>query len=488
VFEALLLASGRIRMLGSAASGATTLRLLGVLLSAGVLLGTALGLARAAARQGSSDWSARRLVRGLLLTSPVLAVPVVAVATLPKEFDLGAFMGLLSLLALAFFLMGALVAPTLGSPEHRTAQLATGALWTGGLGVLAGCVGLGATAYAGACVAASNVNPVDMLFLLNEHAHQLGAMKKVTGVAILVCTLPPTLLAVHAARRGARGLGPVMGMFGALLLVPLLLTADALAAKYIDNQLSLNMRTFTIPPGYEPVRMPGADVLDEYRATYAMDADVILTLDGMRFSYGEPLPLDVLDEEKHPLLEQQLSVLSRKEEPWGPTLSVAVDARVSARVVARFLEAAQRAGAQGLRFVGRGTLYDEPTYTKAEAAVLANVPSLATVLEVPLDITTWLAAPDSGGTETRRVMRARLSGEGPFTVSAADGEGLRFEVVPSRPSSPSNEEPDTVRGLGLSDGPAPVVWLDAGSAPSTSSLLVAAAALRVRGFEVALTP
>jgi hypothetical protein len=33
-----------------------------------------------------------------------------------------------------------------------------------------------------------------------------------------------------------------------------------------------------------------------------------------------------------------------------------------------------------------------------------------------------------------------------------------------------------------------VVWLDAGSAPSTSSLLVAAAALRVRGFEVALSP
>jgi hypothetical protein len=44
--------------------------------------------------------------------------------------------------------------------------------------------------------------------------------------------------------------------------------------------------------------------------------------------------------------------------------------------------------------------------------------------------------------------------------------------------------PDEVRRLTW-ERPAPVVWVEAREAPSSASLLVAVAALRARGFEVA---
>lgn len=497
-FEAVLQASSdRVRLLGGANTDSASLRLLGVLLSTGVLLGTAIGLARAATRNGAVRWNARGLMRGLLLTPPVLALPAVAALSTSEGTGSGSLTLLLFPLVLAFLALGVGVAPTLESQEPRTAGLATGALWTGGLGVVTGCVGLGTTVYVAACSAINSVNPVDTLFLLNEHAHELGSMKKVTAVAFLVCTVPPALLAVHAARRGARGTGLVVGTFGALLLAPGLVSIDALAAKYIDDQLALHLRGFGIPKWYEPVLLPGAYSLDEPRAESLTDADVVLTPIHVALRSGEVFPLDVLDEERDPRFKQRLVSLlqtlrtrneerSRKEKViQSEWLSLAVDAGVEMPTLSRFLTVAHRSGARSLHLVGKGSEYGAPN---PRSVVLENVPSLAPALDAPGVIKTWLHPPTTDGDQTQLVLRARLSGEGPFTVASPDSEGPRFEVDPSRPSSKWTDEPDTVRGLGLQDGPAPVVWLDAGSAPNASSLLAAATALRVRGFEVALNP
>ncbi|WP_375767833.1 hypothetical protein NR798_40125 [Archangium gephyra] len=236
VADALAFASDPQPLFGSGFSDPATLRLLGVLLSAGVLLGTSLGLASAATRLGRSSWSGRRLGRGLLLTSPVLALPLVAIATMPGYFQLASFVGLLSLLALAFLGIGALAAPTLASEEPPALQLATGASWTAASGVVAGCVGLCATAYAAACTAMSNVNPDDLQFLMDENTHALGVMMKVLGIALLACGIPPVIFGALTVRRGARGAGLLAGAFGALLLVASLLVADGLTAKFIDDQ------------------------------------------------------------------------------------------------------------------------------------------------------------------------------------------------------------------------------------------------------------
>lgn len=497
-FEAVLQASSsRVQLLGGAARDSATLRFLGALLSTGVLLGTAMGLARAAAHSGAVRWNTRGLVRGLLLASPVLALPVMAALSMPEEAGSGSLTGRLFPLALAFLVLGALVAPTWESQEPRAAQLATGALWTGGLGVVTGCVGFSTAAYAAACSAVSNLNPVDALFLLNEHAHELGAMKKVTGVAFLVCTVPSALLAIRAARRGARGVGLVVGTLAALLLVPGWVSMDALAAKSLDDPLARHLRGFAIPQGYEPVHMLGAYSLDEGRAESVTDADVVLTPSYVALRGGEVFPLEVLGEELDARLKQRLVSLLQSpparnaESPWkeedrqGAWLSLAVDAGVEVPAVSRFLAVAHRAGTRNLYLVGKGLEYGAPD---PRPVVLENVPSLAPALDAPCVINTWLHPPATDGARTRLELRARLNGAGPFTVSSPGSEGPRFEVDPSHPSSKWTDEPDTVQGLGLHEGPAPLVWLDVGSAPSTSSLLAAAAALRVRGFEVALNP
>lgn len=236
MFEALALASDPQPLFGSGFSDSATLRLLGVLLSAGVLLGTALGLAGAAVRQEKSGWSARGMTRGLLLTSAVLALPLVAIATMPEYFYLASFVGLLFPLALSFLATGALAAPTMATEEPRTQRLATGAMWMGALGVVTGCVGLHATAYAAACSAMSNVNPDDLLLLMNEHTHALGTMTRVMGIALVACAIPPAVFAVLSVRRGARGPHLLARAASALLLVSLLLLADGLTAKFLDDQ------------------------------------------------------------------------------------------------------------------------------------------------------------------------------------------------------------------------------------------------------------
>ncbi|KFA88984.1 hypothetical protein [Archangium violaceum] len=234
--EALAYASDPRPLFGSGFSDSATLRLLGVLLSAGVLLGAALGLASATARMGRSNWSGRSLGRGLLLTSPVLALPLVTLATMSGSTRLASFMGILSLLAFSFLGTGALAAPTVAPEEPRALPLATGALWTGACGVVTGCVGLRAMAYAAACTAMSNVDPEYLLLLVNENTHELDTMAKVTGVALLACVIPPVIFAVLSVRRGARGMGLVAGALGALLLASSLWMVDGLTAKSLDDQ------------------------------------------------------------------------------------------------------------------------------------------------------------------------------------------------------------------------------------------------------------
>ncbi|MFE8602264.1 hypothetical protein [Archangium violaceum] len=241
VIEALAYATDPRPLFGSGFSDSATLRLLGVLLSTGVLLGSALGLASAAARMGRSTWSGRSLGRGLLLTSPVLALPLVTLATMPESFHLASFLGVLSLLALSFIGTGALAAPTLGSEEPRALALATGALWTGASGVVTGCVGLCATAYAAACTVMGNVDSEDQLFLLNQDTHVLGTMATVTGVALLACAIPPAIFAILSIRRGSKGVGLFAGALGALLLVSSLWMADGLTAKSLDDQFQQSL-------------------------------------------------------------------------------------------------------------------------------------------------------------------------------------------------------------------------------------------------------
>lgn len=397
----------------------------------------------------------------------------------------------------AFAAAGVLLGSALALARHRSTQ----AVWLGSMGMMVGCVALLAAAYAQVCEGAGSVHsPLDMLSLLSERAEQLGTMRWATGATLLVCGVLATGYTFVSSRRERLGLRAALGAVGAVLIALLPLGADALLGMQADHGLASEWKLRSVPAGFAPVRLPGANALpssaENTRPAAAHDADFVVVAGDAQLSEDERFPGSVIlrsetletDEGRQRLKAQlgkalpEATMRAQQEQQRtrtpAPAVSVAVDARVPMSTLAHVVTVAHEAGAEGLFFVGLSADHDDPA---VRDTLRTHAPSLEPVLDAPLGVSTWFAPPAG----ERLLLRARPTGEGSFEVSPLEGEGPRFQVDPARQLFPHGNEPDTALGV-MPEGPAPVVLLSLGSTPEVSSFLRAASALRAHGFLVVL--
>lgn len=475
-------------------------RLIGALAASGMLLASALALALSSRSTGAGG-RIRGAVLGGLAAAPLLVIAGVAGL---KGADTLAW----AHAGLGLLLLGtcALAGVAVRSHDDGAAHRATQAVWLGAVGMMLGCVALSAGAYAQVSGGAGNGwSPLDLLSRLSWSAEQLGAMRWATGATLLVCPLLALGFTRVSKWREKAGFRTASGAVAAALILLVPVGVDTLVGALADNLLSTEWKVRAVPPGFAPVRLPGANAFgstfaENTRPAAIHDADLIVVPGEARFPqherFGGSVFLDggsLRTEEGLLRMKEQLSprlpgamqrAQREQERGWkpAPAVSFAVDARVPMGTLARVIVAAHEAGADGLFFVGQSADHDDPA---VRDTLRAHAPSLAPVLDAPLGVSTWFAPPADERASERLHLRARLTGAGPFEVSPVEGEGPSFQVDPERQLFPHSKESDTAAGV-APEGPSPVVLLSVGSAPDVGSFLRAAAALRARGFHVVL--